>query len=126
MNLKKTALVMFCDSSSLWWLRFLKSGYRHCFIALPMDNHWVVYEPLLNRTEITLIPHMTQHEVEQGFKSMGCVVIPAPMQKSPSFSQRGIWRPYTCVEAIRRVLGIPSKTVWTPYQLFMYLNQKGN
>lgn len=125
MNLKKTALVMFCDSTSLWWLRFLKSGYRHCFVAVPMDDHWVVYEPLLNRTEITLIPHMSQHEVEQGFKSMGCVVTPAFIATSQLSSHRTIWRPYTCVEAVRRVLGIPPKTVWTPYQLFMYLHQKG-
>lgn len=27
------ALVVFSDNTDLWWLRWLKPGFRHCFIA---------------------------------------------------------------------------------------------
>ncbi len=121
----RKALVMFCDSTSLWWLRFLKPGYRHCFVAISMDAHWVVYEPLLNRTEITLIPSMSANEVRSGFQAMGCTVQDACVLKVSSISRKTILRPYSCVEAVQRILGMSARAVYTPYQLYKYLHQKG-
>lgn len=32
--------------------------------------------------------------------------------------------PYTCVEVVKRIIGLRSRTILTPYQLFKHLNQQ--
>ncbi len=114
------ALVMFCDSSSLWFLRFLKPKYKHCFIAIKSENDWIVYEPLLNRTEITILRKSKAFEVRRLFESMGCKVVSANLNRSyvVKFS---MFSPFTCVKAISKVLGINTKGIFTPYQLYKEL-----
>ncbi|KAF0139569.1 MAG: hypothetical protein FD153_922 [Rhodospirillaceae bacterium] len=45
-------LVVFCDNTDLWWLRFLKRGFRHCFVALCDGRHWVTIDPLSHYTDV--------------------------------------------------------------------------
>lgn len=123
-NEKITALVMFSDSTSLWGLRFLKRGFRHCFVALSVNDGWIVYEPLLSRTEITVIPNMTAEQVRKGFESMGCSVCYTSISSCQKYKRKFRLRPFSCVEATKRVLGI-QRSLWTPYQLYQFINQKG-
>ena len=44
--------VVFSDNTSLWWLKLLKPGFRHCYIILKIKNSglWVELNPYSNQT----------------------------------------------------------------------------
>ncbi|MGB1361053.1 MAG: hypothetical protein ACPG8V_02950 [Alphaproteobacteria bacterium] len=111
------ALVMFCDSSSRWFLKFLKPKYRHCFVAIKSSSDWIVYEPLLNRTEITIIRDSKAFEVRKCFESMGCTVVACNINRK-EIKPLSMLMPFTCVRAVGRVLGANLQYIFTPYQLY--------
>ena len=119
---QSTAMVMFCDSQSLWFLRFLKTGYRHCFIAVKSNKDWVIYEPLLSRTEISIIKDADAHYVRSCFEQLGCSVLAVALNRTHPV-KKSLLAPFTCVRAVARVLGVPSWGILTPYQLYKYLAQ---
>lgn len=42
--------VVFQDEVSLWWLKVLKPGFRHCYILLPLEkNKWLEINPMSKR-----------------------------------------------------------------------------
>jgi len=51
-------LIVFCDNTDLWWLRFLKCGFRHCFVVLCDGRYWVTVDPLSHYSSVAV------HEVE--------------------------------------------------------------
>lgn len=118
----RRALVAFSGEAELKWLRLLKPGYRHCFVLLESVNAWVVYNPLSNGTEVEVWPG--EHEdvvrtwlAQHGYEVVGTVVepvLPKPM----------MWAPYSCVEALKRVLGVRAPGVFTPWQLYRHLKKQ--
>ena len=114
------ALVIFGGRAELKWLRFLKPGFRHCFVALRRGDTWLIYNPLSHQTEIDALPCTGEDGLAQWFRSQGLTVIPWIIRPAPR--RAAPWRPYSCVEAVKRVLGIHSKRVFTPFQLYIFLN----
>lgn len=47
-------LVVFGGKSDIWWLRFLKKGFKHCFVILfdAKNGVGVLIDPLCSRTVI--------------------------------------------------------------------------
>lgn len=42
--------IVFQDEVSLWWLRVLKPGFRHCYLLIPLDgNAYFELNPMSNR-----------------------------------------------------------------------------
>ena len=118
------AFVMFSDSTSLWWLKFLKKDYRHCFVIIKCRDDWVVYEPLLYRTEITIIKDAQPAYIRDCFERIGCEVIPCKLNRSVK-SKRSIFSMFmfgNCVISVSKVLGINFPWVLTPYQLYKCLS----
>ena len=50
------AWVVFCGDADLWWLRLLRPGFRHCFVALNDGTHWITMDPLSPHLEIAVQP----------------------------------------------------------------------
>ena len=50
------ALVVFSDTTDLWWLKFLKSGFRHCFVIIKFSDlerdRWVALDPMLHHWQM--------------------------------------------------------------------------
>ena len=116
------ALVVFSGNTEFWWLRWLKPGFRHCFMVLEMENTWVVYDPLSHQTKIALFPVSTQINLAAWYEASDCTVVPctttaAPPRMAPFFL-------FTCVEAIKRVLGIHDRRILTPWQLHKKLRSE--
>ena len=46
--------VVFSDNTTIWWLRFLKPGFRHCYLLLKMKNSgmWIELNPFSNQTAV--------------------------------------------------------------------------
>ena len=111
------ALVMFCDSNSFGILKLLKKGYKHCFIAVKVDKDWIIYEPLLTRTEISIIKNADIHYVRKCFEMMGCQVLQTRLNRTESI-KHSIFTPFTCVSAVQRVLGVKPNFFTTPWKLY--------
>lgn len=119
----KTALVAFTDRTGLKWLRVLKPGFRHCLAFLPLGDGWVAYNPMSHWTELTPAgawhaPDLAAWLGRNGFTVVETHFKPPSMTVAP-------WRPYTCVEAVKRVLGLKARWVTTPWQLFLHLRREG-
>jgi hypothetical protein len=115
------ALVMFSGHADLWWLRLLKPGFRHCFVAVEAESGWLVVEPLSHHTEFSLLPPMARRDLAQWYRGNGLTVVMA-LAVTPPRRVAPI-RPYSCVESVKRFLGIQAGNVLTPWQLFRHIEQ---
>ena len=124
--LYREALVVFAGNSDIWWLGGLKSGFRHCFIAFNDGRHWITLDPLSHRTEVMVqqVPadfdlrafyELYRRLTEQGMRCVTATLAPTPLRCAPPGT------PFTCVEAVKRALGLRAPLVWTPRQLYRRL-----
>nr|CAX83839.1 uncharacterized protein [uncultured bacterium] len=111
------AWVGFRNNTGLAWLKLLKPGFRHCFLLLRKGGQWVVYDPLSHHTRIDLVE--AGYELLDVFSEEGCRLIPAEIDV-PQLAAAP-WRPYSCVEAVKRALGLKAGWVLTPWQLYRRL-----
>jgi hypothetical protein len=113
------ACVVFSGRADLPWLRLLKPGFRHCFLVIQRADCWIMYEPLSNRTEISVIPKTPELNLVAWLRQMEFTVLPAEFH-APT-SKAAPWGLYTCVEAVKRVLGIRHRGIFTPWRLYLFL-----
>ncbi|MEO5374700.1 MAG: hypothetical protein H7840_10525 [Alphaproteobacteria bacterium] len=112
-------LVVFCDTTELWWLRLMRRGFRHCFVALGDGRGWITIDPLSHRTDIAVHPPGHAADLAAAWRARGLTVVETYLREPPP--RPAPWRPYTCVEAVKRVLGIHDGTILTPWQLHRFL-----
>jgi len=111
--------VVFCDGTDLAWLRLLKPGFRHVFVALADAGRWLTLDPLSPHTELAIQPVDAAFDLAGWFRDRGLTVVETTLDRSRS-------RPapvalFTCVEAVKRVLGLHAPFILTPYQLYRHL-----
>ena len=83
-----------------------------------------MYEPLSNRTEISVIPKNPEFDLVSWLRQMKFTVLPAKIH-APT-SKPAPWGLYTCVEAVKRVLGIRRRGILTPWRLYFLQEQNKN
>ncbi len=120
--LYREALVVFSGNSDIWWLGWLKEGFRHCFIAFNDGRHWITLDPLSHRTEVAVQDVPADFDLRAFYEARGlrCVtaaLAPTPLRCAPP-------GPFTCVEAVKRALGLRAPLVWTPRQLHRRLTRR--
>lgn len=114
------AWVVFSGKTDLPWLRWLKPGFRHCFILLNDGKNWLSIDPMSNHMEVIV------HNVPQDFdlpiwmKSRGNIVIKTPVNRGNKKSAP--WMMMSCVEVVKRVIGLHSRKIFTPWQLYRHLS----
>lgn len=114
------AWVIFSGQADLPWLKILKPGFRHCAVLMNDGQNWITIDPLSNYTDVTVHHVPLEFDLPLWMHDRGHVVAPAPIQR--------IMRPapcslYTCVEAVKRVLGIHRRMIITPWQLYCHLTK---
>ncbi|CAK0778036.1 hypothetical protein CCP2SC5_70059 [Azospirillaceae bacterium] len=113
------ALAIFRGDANLPWLRLLRPGFRHCFVAVRENQHWIILDPLLPFTDVSCLETPPEFDLAAWFRNMGMTVVPTLVDRS---SRRPApWGPFTCVEAVKRILGLHDRWVLTPWQLFQRL-----
>ena len=117
----RRTLVVFCDATELWWLCFLKRGFRHCFVALGDGERWMTIDPLSHVTDIALIPGDSVDDLASIYRGLGLTVLETSLRIPPR--RAAPWRPFTCVEAVKRILGVHAGNVVTPWQLYCFLSR---
>lgn len=113
------ALVVFVDDAGLRWLRPLRSGFRHCFIAVHRGNVWIICNSLSHYTDLDVAIGCTTAEIAAWYRRCGFIVVEAKTCTPPK--RCAPMRPFTCVETVKRVLGLRAPWVITPWQLYRYL-----
>lgn len=117
------ALVVFADDSQLKRLRYLRRGFRHCFVAVRGEGGWVICDPLSNQTALGIVDGLTSGELAAWYRQHGLIVIETAVRSPPS--RPASIRPFTCVEAVKRILGVQAPWVLTPWQLYRLLAKAG-
>ncbi|MBD5405002.1 hypothetical protein HDR59_00450 [bacterium] len=110
--------VVFSPFTTLWYLKFLRVGFKHCFVILEDNGYFFIVDPLASKIELMSF-HILGDRLINEFKNLGMNVVKVSINKENSASWKfGI---FTCVEVVKRILGISSLRVITPYQLYKYL-----
>ena len=122
----RIALVGFSGDARVWWLRVLKPGFRHVAVAIADGvgvEGYVFYNPLLNASELAWIAG-SENSVKAKMQAGGFLVVSTKTQEMPK--KPLAIRPYSCVEGVKRALGVNAPWVFTPYQLYKLLMKRTN
>jgi hypothetical protein len=114
------AWVVFSGQADLAWLKILKPGFRHCSVLLHDGVHWVSFDPLSNYTEISVHDVPAEFDMPAWLRARGHVVVETqrafPSKPAP-------FDFFSCVSAVKRVLGLHAQLIFTPWQLYCHLIQ---
>lgn len=113
------AWVVFRGDTPLWWLRLLKPGFRHCLVLLNDGRRWVVVDPLAPFTDVAVLELPPGFDLPGWYRDQGLTVDVAPLRRG--LTRPAPWGPFTCVEAVKRLLGLHAPFVVTPWQLHRHL-----
>lgn len=113
------AYVGFGGSRTRWWTKFLKKDFYHCLLLLGNGREWILIDPVAHYTDLILIKkkNILNYFKEQGYRFL---------RTTPQIPPKVIFhfRPLTCVEVVKRFLGITNPFIWTPFQLYLALISK--
>lgn len=117
----RRALVVFSGRADLPWQRLLRPGFRHCSLIVADGANWLLIEPLASCLQVRSIgsvdADLGSRLRNAGFSVLETNTLPPGDRPAPL----GFW---TCVETVKRGLGIRSILVQTPWQLFRYIEHK--
>lgn len=114
------AWVVFSGQTEISWLRFLKPGFRHCYVLLNDGERWMSLDPLSHVTEVSVHHHVpVDFDLPTWLMERGNRVVRAPMMRD--IKKPAPFMLFTCVEAVKRVLGIHQRSIFTPWQLYRHL-----
>lgn len=118
------AWVVFSGQTEISWLRFLKPGFRHCYVLLNDGERWTSFDPLSHVIEISTHHHVpVDFDLPGWLQARGNRVVAAPVRRD--LTKAAPFMLFTCVEAVKRVLGIHARAIFTPWQLYNHLTSKG-
>jgi hypothetical protein len=116
------AWVVFSGAAELWWLKILKPGFRHCFAVARDNKNWIVLDPLSPHLEIAVLPLPAGFDLPNWLKEQNLTVLQAPINRTHKTAAPANW--FSCVEVIKRFLGIHARRIMTPWQLYRFLQQE--
>lgn len=113
------AWVVFTGQADLPWLKLLRAGFRHCYVLLNDGERWVTLDPLSNYLDVSVHHHVpVNFNLPLWLQSRGHTVMRAPVER---IRKEAPWMFFTCVEAVKRVLGLHKRSIVTPWQLYRHL-----
>lgn len=121
----RQAFVAFTEKTDLKLLRFfLPRGFRHCSVLINDGRHWVSMEALAGHTEIIVHEVKASYDLPAHLRKEGMVVVPALVRRDDKARKPRIPSLITCVESVKRVLGLRQFFVITPSQLYAHLRKE--
>jgi hypothetical protein len=113
--------VVFTGQTDLPWLKILKPGFRHCYVLMNDGERWLSIDPLSHYMDVTV--HHTlppSFDLPLWLEERGHKVVKAPTAR---IKKEAPWMFFTCVEAVKRVLGLHERFIFTPWQLYKHLTK---
>lgn len=113
------AWVVFTGKTDMAWLKILRPGFRHCYVLLNDGLNWFSLDPLSNYMDVSIHHNVpATFDLPRWMRDRGHAVVPAPLKRE---QEEAPWMILTCVEAVKRVLGINKRFIVTPWQLYRHL-----
>lgn len=119
-DMEKSYWVVFSGRTDLPILHVLKKGFRHCFVIIRDRGSWIIVDPLAHYMDVMMLDVPDDFDLPAWCENQGQIVVRA----RPEHAQR--LAPvffFTCVECVKRVLGIQRRRIMTPWQLYVYLHK---
>lgn len=116
------AVVVFAEETRLPKLRCLKPGFRHCYAYMALPGGWIGVDPLAYMTEIKGFYNwpadadLAGHLRRLGHCALTVPVLQPPRRLAPPL-------PFSCVEVVKRLIGLQSWSIRTPWELFLHLRK---
>lgn len=118
----QSAWVVFSGYTDIAWLKILKPGFRHCFVLLNDGQRWISIDPISPYTDVQVYHHVKANfNLPKSLEEGGNKIVPAIIEKN--HKKAAPWMLFTCVEAIKRILGIHKRFIFTPWQLYQFLEK---
>lgn len=119
----RRAVVVFDGAAYAVPYRLLRPGFRHCWVALDEAGNWTVLEARASALDVRTLA-ASDYDIAGFYRRRGFAVretCASPVGKAA----RAVGFPLmTCVEVVKRVLGIDRAGVITPWQLYRYLENR--
>lgn len=116
------AVVVFSEETRLPKLRRLKPGFRHCLAYLRLETGWIGMDPLSHVWEIRHFPDWDRGaDLAAHLRRLGQCALTVPIFRPPARLAPPL--PVSCVEAVKRLIGLHSWSVRTPWELFLHLEK---
>lgn len=112
---------MFGNQTDLPWLRLLRPGFRHCWAVVELPLGWLILDPLAGCLDVQFHPYSRLADLPGWYAGQGLPLVPICLPHGPQ--SPAPWAPLTCVELIKRLLGLHQRWVLTPWQLFCHLSR---
>jgi hypothetical protein len=116
----QSAIVVFVDHTECYWLKTLRRGFRHCFVALKHDSAWLICDSLKCHMELTFLDLPESFDLGRHYANQGHHVLVGRTGSRVSRTTMAL-TPLTCVSVAKRLLEVRAAWVWTPSQLFSHL-----
>lgn len=113
-------LIVFVGQSDCPCLRWLKQGFKHCFVALQTTDRWIICDSLKNRMDFSIIDLTPNFNLSEFYSHRGYTVI-AGYGSAQKPSSSIVPEILTCVTVVKRIIGLRSFWTFTPWQLFCLL-----
>jgi len=109
--------ICFCDSEEHLLKPLLKPGFSHCFAIKHTDDNYIIVNSSRSHVEVDALPvtPLVYADLVEGMTQITLWV-----QVDERRSIAGL-RWLSCVESVKSLLGIQSKRILTPHQLYRYL-----
>ena len=115
--------VVFTGKTDMRWLKILKPGFRHCYALLNDGQRWMSIDPLSSYTDIQIHHHIApEFDLPNWLEDQGFKVVKANINNT--HERAAPWVVLTCVESIKRILGLHKRRLITPWQLYNFLKHK--
>ncbi|MCW0234668.1 MAG: hypothetical protein OJJ21_13790 [Ferrovibrio sp.] len=116
------AVVVFAEETRLPKLRRLKPGFRHCYAYMAMPGGWVGIDPLAYMTEIKgFYDWPADADLATHLRGLGQCALTVPVLQPPRRLAPPL--PFSCVEVVKRLIGLQSWSIRTPWELFLHLRK---
>lgn len=114
-------LIVFVGKADCRILKFLKPGFRHCFVAFRANDRWVICDSLKKHIEFSVVNLPLSFDLSEFYRKSGHTVFAGHLSEN---GKLGSILPeiLTCVTVAKRILGIRSFWTFTPWQLFCLLS----
>jgi hypothetical protein len=119
-NTCQDAWVVFCTDSDVPWLRILKRGFRHCMVVFHDGKHWLCIDPLSHMMDMRVIDG-ERYDMPKIMAAQGHTVLKTQCRAPQKIAPPDI---LSCVSIVKRILGIHSFFILTPWQLYKHLKRE--
>lgn len=107
-----------------WWVRFLRPGYRHCYLLVFDGAVWLYVDPVMDRTRVAILDYYEPEHPAAWIEDPSARVFETTPEDHGGWRAPWVVGPLTCVEQVKQFLGIRAFWIFTPWQLAQYLRRK--